>query len=241
MLGRSRPLETTVDQPFAAVGVIPHGPVDPSGVVVGCRSEPRRSSRPIAPGSQRVLGMDRSIGRFLCLPVFDGEFREALARLQLDHVEFWLALADGDQGADDRLSGLLPALTEDDAVRGSILNRLELVNILAAMVKASAARISREIAADLGYGAADLAGPGATSAREAARRLCTARSPRRSGASPEATGRRRRWPRCRARRRRSAAAGGSGCKRSALGRGRRRGSMTRDDASGGREAPAHGL
>ena len=105
--------------------------------------------------------MDRSIGRFLCLPVFDGEFREALARLQLDHVEFWLALADGDQGADDHLSGLLPALTEDDAVRGSILNRLELVNILAAMVKASAARISREIAADLGYGAADLAGPGA--------------------------------------------------------------------------------
>ena len=109
--------------------------------------------------------MDRSLGRFLCLPIFDGEFRGALAALHIDHVEFWMALADASAGADDQLSRLLPALTEDHGMRGILLNRLDLVNILASMVKSSAARINKEIASDLGYGAAQIAPVGSKRSR----------------------------------------------------------------------------
>ena len=76
-----------------------------------------------------------------------------------------MALADSSSGADDQLSRLLPALIEDHGTRGILLNRLELVNILASMVKSSAARINKEIASDLGYGAAQIAPVGSKRSR----------------------------------------------------------------------------
>ena len=35
--------------------------------------------------------MDRSIHRFLCLPIFDDIFRSVLKKVGLDRVEFFLA------------------------------------------------------------------------------------------------------------------------------------------------------
>ena len=100
--------------------------------------------------------MDRSIHRFLCLPIFDDDFRSVLRQLGLDHVEYWLALA-GDESAmpDEKISALLPALTGDQDILDKMLVRLDMVNLLAAMVARSAARVKAEIAADLGYGYAE--------------------------------------------------------------------------------------
>ena len=103
--------------------------------------------------------MDRSIGKFLLFPVFDGEFREALGQLGLDHVEFWLALADWEGGADQGLSSMLPALTENEVLRAQLLCRLDQALILADLVKASAHRVQAEIASDLGYGSAGCPAP----------------------------------------------------------------------------------
>lgn len=100
--------------------------------------------------------MDRSIHRFLCLPIFDDDFRSVLRQLGLDHVEYWLALA-GDESAmpDEKISALLPALTGDQDILDKMLVRLDMVNLLAAMVARSAAKVKAEIAADLGYGYAE--------------------------------------------------------------------------------------
>ena len=99
--------------------------------------------------------MDRSIARFLCLPIFDDPFRGVLRDLKLDHVEFWLAMSDdASESADERLSAFLPALTDDQSVLDTILVRLEMVNILADMVTRSASRVQAENASDLGYGSA---------------------------------------------------------------------------------------
>ena len=100
--------------------------------------------------------MDRSIHRFLCLPIFHDDFRSVLRQLGLDHVEYWLALA-GDESAmpDEKISALLPALTADQDILDKMLVRLDTVNLLAAMVARSAVKVKAEIAADLGYGYAE--------------------------------------------------------------------------------------
>ena len=82
--------------------------------------------------------MDRSIYRFLCLPIFDEGFRSVLVELNLDKIEMWLALSDSSHGtADHKLSEILPALTKKQEVADKILQRLDMVNILASMISRS--------------------------------------------------------------------------------------------------------
>ena len=100
--------------------------------------------------------MDRSISRFLGLPIFDDQFRSVLRDLKMDHVEFWLAMSDDDfESADEKFSSFLPALTDDQEILDKILVRLEMVNLLADMVARSSSRVQAEIASDLGYGSAE--------------------------------------------------------------------------------------
>ena len=100
--------------------------------------------------------MDRSIHRFLCLPIFDDTFRSVLKEVGLDRVEFWLAMSDDDSASpDEKFSSFLPALTADDQVINAALLRLDMVNLLADMVSRSAKRVQEEIATDLGYGSAE--------------------------------------------------------------------------------------
>ena len=107
--------------------------------------------------------MDRSIHRFLCLPLFDDVFRSVLAELNLDRIELWLSLADDGDGdtADHKLCLILSALTQKQEVMDQILSRLDMVNVLASMVSRSTEKIRREIAVDLGYGYAEPASIGA--------------------------------------------------------------------------------
>ena len=107
--------------------------------------------------------MDRSIHRFLCLPLFDDVFRSVLAELNFDRIELWLSLADEGDGdtADHKLCLVLSALTQKQEVLDQILSRLDMVNVLASMVSRSTEKIRREIAADLGYGYAEPASIGA--------------------------------------------------------------------------------
>lgn len=82
--------------------------------------------------------MDRSIHRFLCLPIFDDDFRSILKFLGLDHVEYWLAMsADDTAMPDEKISALLPALTGDQDILDKMLLRLDMVNLLASMVARS--------------------------------------------------------------------------------------------------------
>lgn len=100
--------------------------------------------------------MDRSIHRFLCLPIFDDDFRSILKFLGLDHVEYWLAMsADDTAMPDEKISALLPALTGDQDILDKMLLRLDMVNLLASMVARSTKRVQAEIASDLGYGCAE--------------------------------------------------------------------------------------
>ena len=100
--------------------------------------------------------MDRSIHRFLCLPIFDETFRVILRQLNLDHVEFWLAMSDDPVDAvDEKLSSFLPALTDDTDIIDQVLVRLDMANILADLISRSASRVQAEIASDLGYGSAE--------------------------------------------------------------------------------------
>ena len=131
--------------------------------------------------------MDRSIARFLCLPIFDDPFRGVLRDLKLDHVEFWLAMSDDDfDSADERLTALLPALTHDQDVLDKILVRLEMVNILADMVTRSASRVQAEIASDLGYGSAEPPRVGAK--RAACQSIVTVQPPGSFGMMPSGSG-----------------------------------------------------
>ena len=83
--------------------------------------------------------MDRSIHRFLCLPIFDETFRVILKDLRLDHVEFWIAMSDDPLVAvDERISSFLPALTDDTDIIDKVLVRLDMANLLADMVSRSA-------------------------------------------------------------------------------------------------------
>ena len=56
---------------------------------------------------------------------------------------------------DAKISALLPALTGDQEILDQMLLRLDMVNLLAAMVARSAKKVRAEIAADLGYGCAE--------------------------------------------------------------------------------------
>ena len=112
---------------------------DPSKLARRCRSDPHpgaRGDRSGAPACSRE--MDRSIYRFLCLPIFDEGFRAVLVELNLDKIEMWLALSDSSHGtADHKLSEILPALTKKQEVADKILQRLDMVNILASMISRS--------------------------------------------------------------------------------------------------------
>lgn len=100
--------------------------------------------------------MDRSFEKFVGLPIFDDVFRDRVSQLNLDRVEFWLAMGDeSSESADSALSAILPALTKDQNAIDDMLNRLDLAVILADLVKRSEYRVQREIAADLGYGSAE--------------------------------------------------------------------------------------
>ena len=97
--------------------------------------------------------MDRSIQKVLGLPIFDEEFRNTLKYLNLDRVEFWMALGDeGDETPDQRLVNVLPALSDKIEISDSILRRLEMVSTLADMVKqllqSSKGRLPRILATD---------------------------------------------------------------------------------------------
>ena len=101
--------------------------------------------------------MDRSIWNVLKLPFFDDDFRNVLSSLKIDKVEYWMALAsDPNESADQKLSGMLPALTTDVEESDRVLRRLDMVNMLAALVNQLSHKIQREIASDLGYGAAEV-------------------------------------------------------------------------------------
>ena len=136
----------------------------------------------IAPGPQRLgikrvssCVMDRSISRFLSLPIFDDPFRSVLRDLKMDHVEFWLAMSDDDfESADEKFSSFLPALTDDREILDKILVRLEMVNLLADMVARSSSRVQAEIALDLGFGSAE---PPRVGSKRAASQVITALQP----------------------------------------------------------------
>lgn len=107
--------------------------------------------------SSGIKMADRSMNSFLRLPFFDDQFRKGLADLSLDRVEFWLAMSgDDDQPAEDQISELLPALTDDQDKIDVILNRLGMVQILSSVICRSADKVQQEIATDLGYGSAEL-------------------------------------------------------------------------------------
>ena len=138
-------------------------------------------------GPQLLLKMDRSIHRFLCLPIFDDTFRSVLSDLGLDRIEIWLALADDSDGtADQKLSNVITALTTKQEVMDRILSRLDMVNVLASMVARSSERIQREIATDLGYGSAEP--PRIVSKRKLDDSPIAAPSPQSLGARPGGSG-----------------------------------------------------
>ena len=127
--------------------------------------------------------MDRSIYRFLCLPIFDEGFRSVLVELNLDKIEMWLALSDSSHGtADHKLSEILPALTKKQEVADKILQRLDMVNILASIISRSTEKIQQEIATDLGYGSAEP--PRAGVKRSSADAPIAAPAPKALGAKP---------------------------------------------------------
>ena len=96
--------------------------------------------------------MDRSLNRILSLPLFDDEFVRALKLVRLDHVEFWLAVVDDRSIAvDSKLAGLVSASPEDQKAKDLLLNRLDLLTMLAHLIEKSRPRIEGEIA-DLGFG-----------------------------------------------------------------------------------------
>eukprot|EP00438_Fugacium_kawagutii_P020605 Skav209882 [mRNA] locus=scaffold3263:59982:78052:+ [translate_table: standard] len=100
---------------------------------------------------------DRTIDSFLRLPFFDDPFRSALSDLNLNRVEFWLAMSgDDDHPAEDQLAEMLPALSSDQDVIDQVLNRLGMVQILASVIARSSDEVQRQIATDLGYGSADV-------------------------------------------------------------------------------------
>ena len=71
--------------------------------------------------------MDRSIWNVLKLPFFDDDFRNVLSSLKIDKVEYWMALAsDPNETADQKLSGMLPALTTDVEESDRVLRRLDI-------------------------------------------------------------------------------------------------------------------
>ena len=97
--------------------------------------------------------MDRSLNRILSLPLFDDEFVRALKLVRLDHVEFWLAVVDDRSVAvDSKLAGLVSASQEDQKAKDLLLNRLDLLTMLAHLIEKSRPRIEGEIATDLGFG-----------------------------------------------------------------------------------------
>ena len=97
--------------------------------------------------------MDRSLNRILSLPLFDDEFVRALKLVRLDHVEFWLAVVDDRSIAvDSKLAGLVSASPEDQKAKDLLLNRLDLLTMLAHLIEKSRPRIEGEIATDLGFG-----------------------------------------------------------------------------------------
>ena len=97
--------------------------------------------------------MDRSLNRILSLPLFDDEFVRALRLVRLDHVEFWLAVVDDRSIAvDSKIAGLVSAAQEDQNAKDLLLNRLDLLTMLAHLIEKSRSRIEGEIATDLGFG-----------------------------------------------------------------------------------------
>ena len=97
--------------------------------------------------------MDRSLNRILSLPLFDDEFVRALRLVHLDHVEFWLAVVDDRSIAvDSKIAGLVSAAQEDQNAKDLLLNRLDLLTMLAHLIEKSRPRIEGEIATDLGFG-----------------------------------------------------------------------------------------
>ena len=97
--------------------------------------------------------MDRSLNRILSLPLFDDEFVRALRLVRLDHVEFWLAVVDDRSIAvDSKIAGLVSAAQEDQKAKDLLLNRLDLLTMLAHLIEKSRSRIEGEIATDLGFG-----------------------------------------------------------------------------------------
>ena len=161
---------------------------DPSKLARRCRSDPHpgaRGDRSGAPACSRE--MDRSIYRFLCLPIFDEGFRSVLVELNLDKIEMWLALSDSSHGtADHKLSEILPALTKKQEVADKILQRLDMVNILASIISRSTEKIQQEIATDLGYGSAEP--PRAGVKRSSADAPIAAPAPKALGAKPAGLG-----------------------------------------------------
>ena len=131
--------------------------------------------------------MDRSISRFLSLPIFDEQFRSVLRDLKLDHIEFWLAMSDDEfESADEKLSSFLLALTGDQEGLDRILVRLEMVNVLADMVSRSSQRVQAEIATDLGYGSAEP--PRVGTKRVASQAIVPAQAPGSFGMMPTGQG-----------------------------------------------------
>ena len=97
--------------------------------------------------------MDRSLNRILSLPLFDDEFVRALRLVRFDHVEFWLAVVDDRSIAvDSKIAGLVSAAQEDQRAKDLLLNRLDLLTMLAHLIEKSRPRIEGEIATDLGFG-----------------------------------------------------------------------------------------
>ena len=79
--------------------------------------------------------MDRSLNRILSLPLFDDEFVRALRLVRLDHVEFWLAVVDDRSIAvDSKIAGLVSAAQEDQKAKDLLLNRLDLLTMLAHLI-----------------------------------------------------------------------------------------------------------
>ena len=150
------------------------------------RSSSRGEGRSIR--SPSLLKRDGSVDlRFLCLPIFDEGFRSVLVELNLDKIEMWLALSDSSHGtADHKLSEILPALTKKQEVADKILQRLDMVNILASIISRSTEKIQQEIATDLGYGSAEP--PRAGVKRSSADAPIAAPAPKALGAKPAGLG-----------------------------------------------------
>ena len=96
---------------------------------------------------------DRSINRILSLPVFDDEFVRALRLTHLNHVEFWLAVVDDCSVAvDSKIAELVSASQEDQDAKDYLMQKLDLLMLLAHLIERSRPRIEGEIATDLGFG-----------------------------------------------------------------------------------------